>query len=154
MLLSHYLLSCLLTPSTMRVLQSDTLGMRGSSSYYPRDLTMQRGNGIGSIFSSLYNTVVPLVKSALGVGSRVAKSQIGKQVAKSVKKRAMKAGLNVVNDALQGENVLKATKREIKKAGGSVLSDLVAPKRPKKRTAPKRGKRPKGKRGRRATLFN
>lgn len=142
----------------MRVLNTGKMAMRGS---YPRDLAMaynaelarQRGNGIGSIFSSLYNSVVPLVKSALGIGSRVAKSQIGRQVAKSVKKRAMKAGLNVVNDALQGENVLKSTRREIKKAGGSVLSDVLAKKRGKKRPKANRGKRSKPKRPRRPTLF-
>ena len=105
---------------------------------YHSDLARQRGTGIGSIFSSLYNTVVPFVKSALGIGSRVARSQIGKQVAKSVKKRAMKAGLNVVNDALAGENVLQSTKREMKKAGGKVLSDLT---RAPPRRAAKRGAR-------------
>lgn len=103
---------------------------------YNSDLARQRGAGIGSIFSSLYNTVVPLVKSALGFGSRVARSQVGRQVAKSVKKRAMKAGLNVVNDALQGENVLDSTRREVKRAGGKVLSDLTSGvMRPQKRKA-------------------
>lgn len=96
--------------------------------YHPfHALPPQRGQGIGQIFSSMYNTIVPLVKSALGIGSRVMKSKIGQQAVKSIKKRAMDAGINVVSDALQGENVLKSTKKQLKRAGEKVIGDMTQP---------------------------
>ena len=129
--------------------------MRGSGQYprdlmlsYNNDLIHQRGRGIGSIFSSIYRTVMPLVKRAIGTGSKLLKSKAGQAVTKSVKKRAMKAGLNVVQDALHGENVIDSAKREIKSAGGAVLGDMLmgAKKRknpPTKRRGVRTGKRRK-----------
>lgn len=81
----------------------------------------QRGGGIASIFSNLYSSVVPMIKGALKIGSKAASSRIGKTIIKKAKKRAMRAGLNVVSDALEGQNVLKSTKRELKRAGRDVL---------------------------------
>ena len=108
-------------------------------------LPVQRGTGIGQIFSSMYNSIVPLVKSAMGLGKRVIKSEIGQKAVKSIKKRAMDAGLNVVNDALQGENILESTKSELKKAGGKVIEDVM---KPTKRPTAAKKKMPRAKRRR------
>lgn len=153
----------------MRVFRSDKFIMRGTgvgqkkheselNFRYQSDLYRRRGAGIGSIFSSIYSTVVPLIKSALRIGSRVVKSPVGRSVVNSAKKTAMKAGLNVVNDALRGENVVQSTKRELKKAKG-VLARNVArkvlrahPAPPPAKKSKKRGrKRGRGRTGRRST---
>lgn len=144
----------------MRVLTTNRYGMKGSGStpaylyQYNADLSRQRGTGIGSIFSSLYNSVAPLVKTVLGLGARAARTGVGQQVAKSVKKNAMKAGLNVVQDALKGENVLRSTKRNIKQAGGDVLGDMLS-KKPRTRRAPRKPgkKKPRASRAARNKKF-
>ena len=81
----------------------------GGDDFYARDISMQRGGGVGSIFSSIYSSVVPLVRSAL-------KSQVGQSLLKDAKSTAVRAGLDVVGDALDGENVLESTKRHMKQA--------------------------------------
>lgn len=93
-------------------------------------LPPQRGQGIGQIFSSMYNSIIPLVKSALGIGSKVVKSKVGQKAVKSIKKRAMDAGINVVNDALKGENVIQSTKKQLKRAGEEVIGDMIKPNTP------------------------
>jgi len=97
----------------MRVYQSDDLWQRGRGL---RDLAELRGAGIGSIFSSLFGSVVPFVKSALSVGKRAVKSSLGKKLTKELTRTVSQAGLNVVGDALSGENVLESSKRELAKA--------------------------------------
>ena len=83
---------------------------------YSSQIQSQRGAGIGSIFSNIYSSVMPFIKSAFKVGAKAVKSKAGRALAKKAKKRAMKAGLNVVSDALQGKNVVQSTKRELNKA--------------------------------------
>ena len=105
----------------MRVHKSSRIYMRGSGGelypyVYSGDLSQLRGGGIGSIFSSIYSNVIPIVKKALGFGAKALRSNLSRGIIKDVKKTAMKAGLNVVNDTLQGKNVVKSTKKEIKKA--------------------------------------
>jgi hypothetical protein len=101
----------------------------------------RRGAGIGSIFSSLFSRLVPIVKTALGVGRRALASQAGQKLAKAAKRSAMTAGLNVVGDALAGEHVGKSAKREIAKARadmGRVIKNLDP-----KQLRRSRGPRPK-----------
>lgn len=107
----------------MRVHRSNQLYMRGSGgdhTIYSQDLAHVRGGGIGSIFSSIFSNVVPIVKKALGYGTKALKSNLSRKIMKDAKKTAVKAGLNVVGDALQGENVLHSTKKQIKKAKQSM----------------------------------
>lgn len=99
------------------------------------DLYHMRGSGIGGIFSSIVRMLVPFAKTLFGVGKRVAASPIGKQVLKSAKRSAVKAGLDLAQDTLAGENVGKSIKRRAKQAGKQMLDDLEAGRgaRPRKR---------------------
>jgi hypothetical protein len=109
----------------MRVFRDDLIDLRNGGSYprvYADRQNYQRGKGIGSIFSSIYSSVVPLIKSALRIGKNVAATPVGRSIVKEAKKTAMKAGLNVVNDALRGENVFQSTKRELRSAGRRALN--------------------------------
>lgn len=91
---------------------------------YPYDQYYNRGDGVGSIFRSLYSTVVPLVKSAFRIGQKALATPVGQAVKKAAKRTAMRAGLNVVNDALSGENIIKATKRELKAAPATFVEEI------------------------------
>lgn len=94
--------------------------------YHSQHLQEARGAGLASTFANIYSAVVPLMKSALRIGSSAAKSEVGKQVIKGVKNRAMRAGLNVVSDALEGKNIIKSTKNELNSAKKALKERLVA----------------------------
>lgn len=108
----------------MKVYTSDVQYMRGSGGV-AHGLYVSRGAGIGSIFSSIYSSVVPLIRSVLKVGGKAARSQLGRAVLKDAKKTAMKAGINVVGDALQGKNVIRSSKSAIKNARQDFAKKLI-----------------------------
>jgi hypothetical protein len=91
---------------------------------YPYDQYYNRGDGVGSIFRSLYSTVVPLVKSAFRIGKKALATPVGQAVKKAAKRTAMRAGLNVVNDALAGENIIKSTKKQLKSAPATFVEEM------------------------------
>lgn len=69
-----------------------------------------RGGGVGSIFSTLYSGMIPIVKRAVQSDSARAACH---EVSRSAKKHAMRAGLRVVSDALEGENVAESVKQNV-----------------------------------------
>ena len=110
----------------MHVYHSDLLLQRGQGALetidaFNSDIARQRGQGIGSFLSSLYSTVVPLVKTAIGWGTKAAKSETGRRLLGHAKQAAIQSGLNVVGDALSGENIIKSAKRNIRSAKDSVV---------------------------------
>ena len=90
----------------------------------------QRGHGLGSIIGSLFKSAVPLLKKG----------------AKVLGKEALKTGLNVAHDALQGENVVQSFKKQTKATGKRMLDRVTGPpgERPIKRNA--RQKKPRRRR--------
>jgi hypothetical protein len=76
-----------------------------------RNPYLQRGAGIGSIFSGLFRSVMPVL-SSLGrtlFGSTDAAKGFGKTLADT----AVKSGLNVAADAISGQNVGEALKKHL-----------------------------------------
>jgi hypothetical protein len=88
-------------------------GRRDNVLVYPYDQYRMRGAGLGSIFSSLFSSVVPLFKSAFRIGTKVLKSPAAKTLARQAKKQAIRSSLNIVGDALSGKNVKESAKREL-----------------------------------------
>jgi hypothetical protein len=126
----------------MRVYTTDRYYMRGRGGLYAADPDAYiRGRGIGSIFGRIFSSVVPIVRGALGIGSKIAKSKVGQELAKEVKKSATQAGVNVVSDALKGRNILQSSKEALSQASknvGNKLEELTnpAPLRVEKRSRP------------------
>ena len=65
----------------------------------------QRGHGLGNILCSLTKFAVPFLKKG----------------AKAVGKQAMKMGMNIAQEAMQGQNIKKAAKRHLSQG----LTELV-----------------------------
>lgn len=92
---------------------------------------VQRGYGLGSMLSGLLKkTVLPLIKKkAISLG-----------------KSALKTGLQVAGDAMQGENIGSAAKRRFTQAGMNTLDGLMSgnstPKRRKRIAMPNKTRRP------------
>lgn len=76
----------------------------------------QRGGGLGSFFSSLFRSILPVVKN------------VGKSALKAVGKEALHAGANIIGDISKGQQVkdtlkthgLKATQNLVNKAAKSI----------------------------------
>ncbi len=88
------------------------------------DLLLMRGSGVGSIFSNIFRGLIPLAKTVFSVVKKVAKSSAGQSLIKSAKNHAIKAGLDIANDALQGKNIKKAAKKSMKRAGQDLITDV------------------------------
>lgn len=71
----------------------------------------QRGHGLGSILGGLFKAAAPLLKKG----------------ATFLGKEALKTGLNVASDALQGENVGQAIQKRAKQSGREILSRAMGP---------------------------
>lgn len=67
---------------------------------------IQRGHGIGNMFSGLLKSAMPLIKK----GSKA----LGKQV--------LSTGLDIANDLLSGENIRTSTERRLKEAGRNIMN--------------------------------
>jgi len=112
----------------MKVFHSDVYLMRSrpQATYLKHDLqALRRGTGLGSVFASIFSNVVPFVKSALRLGSRAAKSSVGRQLTKHLKKSATEAGVAVVNDALRGRNVLQSSKEQVAKVANRMTKKVA-----------------------------
>jgi hypothetical protein len=70
----------------------------------------QRGNGIGSIFSSLWSAITPLFRS-----------DTMQKALKTVGQQALHSGMNVGSDLLQGRNL----KESLKHRAGEAKSNLM-----------------------------
>jgi hypothetical protein len=115
----------------MRVYTTDRYYMRGRGGLYAADPDAYiRGRGIASIFGRIFSSVVPFVKGALNIGSKVAKSEVGRSLGRELKRSATQAGLNVVSDALKGKNVIESSKKALAQAStnvGNKLDELTNP---------------------------
>ena len=69
---------------------------------------MQRGYGVGGFFASLFRRALPLFKSG------------GRYLAK----KAVKTGLNTLQDVARGENPRMALKRNISNVSDELLDDV------------------------------
>ena len=74
----------------------------------------QRGHGLGSIFGGLFKAAMPLLKKG----------------AKTLEREALKTGLNIAGDVVQGRNIKQAAKSRLKSTGQNLLQkamDTVGP---------------------------
>lgn len=69
----------------------------------------QRGHGLGSILGSLFKSAAPLLKKG----------------AKALGKEALKTGMHVAADALEGRNVKESLKSRVKDTGRQMVNRAV-----------------------------
>lgn len=86
------------------------------------DLYYQRGAGLGSFFSNIFRTLIPLTSKVFKVGVRATKTPAGRRLIKAVKRTGINAGLDVVSDAMDGENIAHSVKKRMKEAGKTVAN--------------------------------
>jgi hypothetical protein len=69
----------------------------------------QRGHGLGSIFGGLFKAAMPLLKKG----------------AKTLGRGALKTGLNIVGDVVQGRNIKQAAESQLKSIGQNLFQKAV-----------------------------
>jgi len=72
---------------------------------------VQRGHGLGNLFSGLVRAAMPLVKSGV----------------KALGKQGMKTGMQIAGDVLGGHNPKQAAKRRVKQAGTRLINKAMGP---------------------------
>lgn len=83
----------------------------GNGLPYYKGVSLQRGSGLGGIFRSMFRMVLPLFKSG----------------AKAVGKQALRTGVDIANDYIQGKDLKNASKQRMKEAT-KILTDKAADK--------------------------
>ena len=89
--------------------------------HYHRGVAIQQGAGLGSIFSGLFRTLVPVAKRAVKTVGRFVKSDGVKSAGKYLGKQATQAAVDTALEALEGRPVGKAAKTRLKNATKNIL---------------------------------
>ena len=69
----------------------------------------QRGHGLGSVFGGLFKAAAPLLK----------------KVAKAFGREALKTGLNIAGDVVQGKKLKQAAQSRVKAAGKNMFDQAI-----------------------------
>lgn len=83
----------------------------GNGLPYYKGVSLQRGSGLGGIFKSMFRMVLPLLKSGV----------------KTVGKQALRSGVDIANDYMQGKDLKVASKQRVKEAT-KILTNKAADK--------------------------
>ena len=78
----------------------------GGGDNFFKGAPMQRGHGLGNILGGLFRSALPMIKRG----------------ARAIGKEALKTGVGVAADVLDGQNVKTATKKRARKAGANITA--------------------------------
>ena len=100
---------------------------------YHRGVLIQRGRGIGGVFSSLFRTLLPIgkavIKSTPKFIKQTAKSPLGKKLQKS----AQKVAINTAKNLLETGDIKKTLKKSIEDSKKEVSNALLSSENRRKR---------------------
>ena len=88
---------------------------------YHSGLRWQRGSGIGSLFSGIFRSLMPVARSAVKTIGKVARSAPIRSAGKAMKKEATKAAVETALEALEGQPVGRKAKQRLKSATRGIL---------------------------------
>ena len=76
--------------------------------------SLQRGRGIGGLLRLAKSLFSPIVRSIGKTAVKAATSKVGRKVIEEVKDQAVSTGINMLADAVRGNDMKKSAKRELK----------------------------------------
>ena len=88
---------------------------------YHRGPPIQQGAGLGSIFSGLFRTLLPVAKGAVKTIGKIAKSSTAKSAGRLIKDQVKQAAVNTALDALEGKSIGSSAKSRLKTASKNIL---------------------------------
>jgi hypothetical protein len=112
------------------------------SPYYiqPGHGYLQKGDGIGAIFSSLLRFLIPAAKKTFQTVTRVGKSFLAnpgvKDIVNTVKEEAVRTGINAAANLIAGQPVVEPAQEDIAEARSNIAQAVrkIQPGNGKKRT--------------------
>lgn len=85
---------------------------------------IQRGRGIGSLFSGLFRSLKPLASMGLKVGKKILNSDIAKKVGSTALDFGKEALTNVAVDLLEGKNFKDSANEQLAEAKARLAQTL------------------------------
>ena len=110
---------------------------------YHQGPRIQRGRGLGSIFSALARGFAPIARLGLRAGKNFMASPLGKKLGQSAIEMAKQSAVNIGSDILAGNNVKKSAQKELQEAKKKIASTLRGGRKRKINTEGSQKKKPK-----------
>ena len=95
---------------------------------------LQRGKGLGSFLGSLGRIFIPMMKKAVPVISKIAKSKTVRRGIKRASKAALKSSVKVAADLLEGKKPKQAFNSEIERVKTKIIKKLKSVGKKKNKT--------------------
>ena len=80
---------------------------------YHRDVILQKGRGIGSVFSSLFRTLLPIGKAVIKSTPSIIKSTAKSPIGRKLKRSAKKLALNTAKKLIETGDINKTLKKSV-----------------------------------------
>ena len=80
---------------------------------YHKGLLIQRGRGIGGIFSSLFRTLAPIGKSVMKSAPKILKTISKSKAGKHIKNSAKIIAFNTAKDLIQSDDINKSLSKSV-----------------------------------------
>ena len=127
------------TQAPRRGAYSSSSSQYGGRTTIFRGRALQRGHGLGRLFSTLFRVAVPVIRRAAPIARKVA-VQAGKKLAKTAFKRAKKAGVKALSDVVSKRATVKkaVTQRAQEAALEAAMDAINKGKSPQKANTPAR----------------
>ena len=108
---------------------------------YHRGPPIQQGAGLGSIFSGLWRSLVPVAKGAVKTIGKIVKSPAAKSAGRFIRDQVKEAAVNTALDTLEGKSFGASAKNRLKTASKNILHATQYASESKKRATPNRRRR-------------
>ena len=102
---------------------------------FHRGNLIQRGQGIGGIFSSLFRTLAPIGRKVIKEAPKLLKSASKSHLGKQLKRSAKRLAVNTAKDILQSGDINKSLKKSIKHSKNEIANILNQTNRQRQRKA-------------------
>ena len=100
---------------------------------YHRGVILQKGWGVGSVFSSLFRTLLPIGKAVIKSTPSIIKSTAKKPIGRKVKRSAKKLSLNTAKNFIETGDINKTLKKSVDESKKEI-SDAVKSSNESKKT--------------------
>ena len=106
---------------------------------------LQKGRGIGGLLRAASSLFKPLFRSVGSTALKVARSDVGKAIGKTVKKQAITSAKNIALDTVRGGNIRDSVRNEVTNVRKRVADEFenVVNEPKKRKVAPKSRKKKK-----------
>ena len=100
---------------------------------YHKGVLLQKGRGIGGVFSSLFRTLLPIGKTVLRSSPRIIKNRSRSPLGRKLRKSAKKVALNTAKRLIESGDIKQTLKKSIEDSKQEVSNALNSSKSSRKR---------------------